>query len=141
PIPGAPITDSAMLARRRKPMAADALIDGLKKRKQISITVIGRRTGRAITRPVWFASDDKALWLLPVNGSRTQWYRNLQKNRAITIQAGAEKRELKARLLKSDKTVREVIRRFREKYTAEQIKRWYTVLDVAVQIPLPVRNT
>jgi len=31
-----------------------------------------------------------------------------------------------------------VIQRFREKYTAEQIKRWYTGLDAAVQIPLPV---
>jgi len=70
-------------------MAGDALTKALKKRRQISITVIGRRTGRAITIPVWFVSDDKALWLLPVTGSRTQWYRNLQKNRTITIQAGA----------------------------------------------------
>jgi deazaflavin-dependent oxidoreductase (nitroreductase family) len=122
-------------------MAADALIDGLKKRKQISITVIGRRTGRAITRPVWFVSDDKALWLLPVTGSRTQWYRNLQKNRAITIQAGSARRDLRARLLKNAPAVRTVIRQFRDKYTAEQIKRWYTVLDVAVQISLPAHST
>jgi deazaflavin-dependent oxidoreductase (nitroreductase family) len=119
-------------------MPADALTEALKKRKQINITVIGRRTGRAIKIPVWFVGDEKALWLLPVNGSHTQWYRNLQKNRAITVEAGSARRELRARLLKWKPAVRKVIQRFREKYTAEEIKRWYTILDVAVQIPLPI---
>ena len=122
-------------------MADDALTPALQKRRQISITVIGRRTGRAITIPVWFVSDDKALWLLPVTGSRTQWFRNLEKNRAITIQAGSAQREFRARLLKSAPAVPKVIRQFRDKYTAEEIKRWYTGLDVAVQIPLPVQTT
>jgi deazaflavin-dependent oxidoreductase (nitroreductase family) len=113
----------------------------LKKRRQISITVIGRRTGRSITIPVWFVCDDKALFLLPVYGSRTQWFRNLEKNRAITIQAGSEQRDLRARLMKNAPAVRKVIRQFHDKYTAEQIKRWYTGLDVAVQIPVPVHTT
>jgi hypothetical protein len=30
-----------------------------------------------------------------------------------------------------------VIRQFREKYTPEEVKRWYSGLDVTVQIPLP----
>jgi hypothetical protein len=64
-------------------MAADDFAKALKRRRQISITVTGRLTGRAITMPVWFVSDDRALWLLPVHGSKTQWYRNLKKDRAI----------------------------------------------------------
>ena len=122
-------------------MAADALTQALKKRRQISVTVIGRRTGRSITIPVWFVFEENTLWLLPVYGSRTQWFRNLEKNRAITIQAGSERRDLRARLLKNAPVVRKVIRQFRDRYTAEQIKRWYTGLDVAVQIPLPVGTT
>ena len=108
-------------------MAEDALANALKKHRLISI--------------VWFVFEDHALWLLPVYGSRTQWYRNLQANRAITIQAGSERRDLRPRLLKDAQAVRKVIRWFREKYTAEQIMRWYTRLDVAVQIPLPIRRT
>ena len=122
-------------------MPDDALTQALKKRRQISITVIGRRTGRSIKRPVWFVFEQNTLWLLPVYGSRTQWYRNLEKNRAITIQAGSEQRDLRARLLKNAPVVRKVIRQFRDRYTAEQIKRWYTGLDVAVQVPLPVHTT
>jgi deazaflavin-dependent oxidoreductase (nitroreductase family) len=112
-------------------------INALKRRRQISITVTGRRSGRPITIPVWFVADEHALLLLPVNGSETQWYRNLEKDRAITIEAGTMRRDLRARLLKDTQAVREVIRHFREKYTPEEIKRWYKGLDVAVQIPLP----
>src|SRR6266516_4781982 len=64
------------------------------------------------------------------------WYRNLEKNRAITIHAGSAKRDLRARLRKNKPSVRQVIRQFRDKYTAEQIKRWQAGLDAAVQIPL-----
>lgn len=115
-------------------MSADMLIEALKKRRQISITVTGRRTGRAITIPVWFVYYGNALWLLPVYGSKTQWYRNLKKNRAIGVQVGTERREFSARLMKNSKTVKTVIQRFGEKYTPEQIRQWYTGLDVAVQI-------
>jgi deazaflavin-dependent oxidoreductase (nitroreductase family) len=71
------------------------IADALKSRREISITVTGRRSGKQITIPVWFVSDQTALWLLPVYGSNTQWYQNLQKNRAITIEAGNERRKLR----------------------------------------------
>jgi deazaflavin-dependent oxidoreductase (nitroreductase family) len=118
-------------------MAADDFAKALKRRREISITVTGRRTGRAITMPVWFVADDRALWLLPVSGSKTQWYRNLEKDRAIAVQAGSERRDLRAKLVKSAEAVSGVVRQFREKYTPEEVKRWYSGLDVAVQIPLP----
>ena len=121
-------------------MPKDALAHALKKRRQISITVIGRRTGRSLTRPVWFVFEKDAFWLLPVTGSKTQWYRNLEKNRAITIQAGTERCDLRARLIKSTPAVREVIRFFGDKYTPAEIKRWYSGLDVAVQIPFSVNT-
>jgi deazaflavin-dependent oxidoreductase (nitroreductase family) len=118
-------------------MATDDFVKALKRPRQISITVTGRRTGRAITMPVWFVSEDRDLWLLPVHGSKTQWYRNLIKDRAIAVQAGSERQDLRAKLVKSAEVVRSVIRQFREKYTSEEVKCWYSGLDVAVQIPLP----
>ena len=40
---------------------ADLFLQSLRRRKEISITVHGRRTGRKIGLPVWFALDDGTL--------------------------------------------------------------------------------
>ena len=45
--------------------------------------------------------------------------------------------DLHARLLKAARAVTNVIRQFHEKYTREEIKRWYTGLDIVVQVLLP----
>jgi deazaflavin-dependent oxidoreductase (nitroreductase family) len=116
--------------------AEDSFAKALKRRREISITVTGRRTGRAITIPVWFVSDNQSIWLLPVSGSDTQWYQNLLKDSAIAIQAGDVRRDLRARLLKDERAASTVIEQFREKYSPEEIKRYYTRLDVAVEVPL-----
>jgi deazaflavin-dependent oxidoreductase (nitroreductase family) len=118
-------------------MAEDKFDRELKKRRQISITVVGRRSGRTITLPIWFVSAEDALLLLPVYGSQTQWYQNLLQNPAITVRAGSERRTLRARALRDERAVRKVIREFREKYTPEMIARLYPgPLDAAVKVRL-----
>jgi len=126
------------MARTRKPVTSeDALSRALKDRRQISISVIGRRSGRTIKLPVWFVLAEDALWLLPVYGSQTQWYRNLLMNPAITIKTGGERLTLRSRTLKGAQAVRKVIRWFREKYTPEIIARLYPgPLNVAVKVSL-----
>jgi hypothetical protein len=54
----------------------------------------------------------------------------------MAIQAGEVRRDFRAKPVKDARAVNTVIRQFREKYTPEDIKRWYTRLDVAVEIPL-----
>jgi deazaflavin-dependent oxidoreductase (nitroreductase family) len=129
---------SVLMARARKPVTSENTFSrALKDRRQISISVIGRRSGQTITLPVWFVLAEEALWLLPVHGSQTQWYRNLLMNPAITIKAGGERLTLQARALKGGQAVRRVIRWFREKYTPEIIARLYPgPLNVAVKVRL-----
>src|SRR5438046_5019892 len=126
------------MARTRKPVTSeDAFSRALKDRRQSYISVIGRRSGRTIKLPVWFVLAEDALWLLPVYGSQTQWYRNLLMNPAITIKAGGERLTLRSRTLKGAQAVRKVIRWFREKYTPEIIARLYPGpmnVDVKVSI-------
>jgi len=118
-------------------MPVDAFALGLKKGRQIKISVVGRNSGRTITLPVWFVHEDDALWLLPVHGSKTQWYRNLLKNPTITIKVGKEQRTLKSKTLRGAAAVRKVIQSFGNKYTPEMITKLYPgPLDVAVQLKL-----
>ena len=118
-------------------MPEDKFSHALKKANEIEITVIGRNTGKQITLPVWFVHDEDALWLLPVKGSKTQWYQNLRKNPTITIKVGKEERTIKAQVLKTATSVGNVIQSFQQKYKPEMIAKYYPgPLDVAIKLTL-----
>jgi deazaflavin-dependent oxidoreductase (nitroreductase family) len=73
--------------------------------REIHISVIGRKSGRTISIPVWFVFDEEKLYLLPVQGSDTQWYKNVLKNPSIRIKAGGTEAEFKAILITDAKQV------------------------------------
>src|SRR5438552_19111259 len=108
-----------------EPTPENAITRALEKANEIIISVIGRNTGKAITLPIWFVHEDDALWLLPVNGSKIQWYQNLQKNPAIKIKVGKEERTLKAQVPKTATSVAKVIKSFQQKYKTDRIAKYY----------------
>ena len=62
-----------------------AFMSQLARHREITLTVTGRKSGRAISIPVWFVLEDRKLYLLPVTGSDTQWYRTYSRRRAFTF--------------------------------------------------------
>ena len=50
-------------------MANEQFTKALESSQEIELTVTGRRSGREITFPVWFAQDSDKLYLVPVRGS------------------------------------------------------------------------
>jgi deazaflavin-dependent oxidoreductase (nitroreductase family) len=115
-----------------KPARKDALWDRLARSREINISVIGRKSGRTISNPVWFVLDEDKLYLLPVQGSDTQWYKNVLKNPSIQIEAGGTKAESKAIPVTDAKRVSSVVDRFRDKYGAGDVRKYYSKFDVAV---------
>ena len=116
------------------PVPKDALRDRLSRSSEINITVTGRKSGRAISNPIWFVFDkDKdKLYLLPVKGSDTQWYKNVLKNPSIRIDTRGAKEEFQAVPITDAAGVSRVVEKFREKYGAGDVKKYYSKLDVAV---------
>jgi hypothetical protein len=84
----------------------EGLKDRLSRYRQIKIEVIGRKSGRMISIPVWFVLEDKKLYLLPVQGSDTQWYKNVLKNSSIWIDARAAEAEFRAAPMTDAKAVK-----------------------------------
>jgi deazaflavin-dependent oxidoreductase (nitroreductase family) len=115
-----------------KPARKDTLKDRLSRSREIHISVTGRKSGRTISNPVWFVSDEDKLYLLPVQGSDTQWYKNVLKNPSIHIKAGGAEAEFKAIPITDPKQVLSVVEKFREKYGASDVKKYYSRFDVAV---------
>jgi len=115
-----------------KPPSNDPLKEHLSRSREINITVTGRKSGRTISIPVWFVSEDNKLYLLPVSGSDTQWYKNVQKNPSILIEAGSAKAERKVVPITDPKQVSSVAEKFRAKYGPSDVKKYYSKFDVAV---------
>ena len=114
------------------PERKNVLQDRLSRSRELNITVIGRKSGRAISIPVWFVWEDEKLYLLPVQGSDTQWYKNVLKNPKFQIGAGDAHADSQAVPITDAKRVSPVVEKFREKYGAKDVKQYYSKFDVAV---------
>jgi deazaflavin-dependent oxidoreductase (nitroreductase family) len=113
------------------PARNDARKDRLSRYREIKIEVTGRNSGRVISIPVWFVLDDETLYLLPVRGSDTQWYKNVLKNPSIRIDARRAEAEFNVAPVTDPAQVSSVIEKFRAKYGDEGVN-LYSKLDVAV---------
>jgi hypothetical protein len=114
----------------------DDLKDRLTRYRQIKLSVIGRKSGRTISIPVWFFLEDQKLYFLPVQGSETQWYKNVLQNPSIRIDARGVGSEFRAAPVTDGKVVKSVVEKFREKYGAKDVKKYYAKFDVAVGVEL-----
>jgi len=85
------------------PTRNDALKDRLSRSREINITVTGRKSGRSISIPVWFV-----------------------------LEAGGAEAEVRAVPVKDATQVKSMVEKFREKYGAKDVKKYYSKFDVAV---------
>jgi len=114
------------------PARNDALRNNLTQSSELNITVTGRRSGRKISIPIWFVLEGDRLYLLPVKGSDSQWYKNVLKNPMIRIEAGGAEAEFQAVSISDPSQVSSVVEKFRGKYGRNDVKKYYTKFDVAV---------
>ncbi|MGA2744990.1 MAG: nitroreductase/quinone reductase family protein [Candidatus Sulfotelmatobacter sp.] len=110
----------------------DALKDRLSRYREINLGVTGRKSGRTISQPVWFVLDEDKLYLLPVRGSDTQWYKNMLKDPTIRVDVRGAEAKFQAIPITNQKLVLSVVDKFRAKYGAGDVKKYYSKFDVAV---------
>ncbi len=110
----------------------DAVKDRLSRSSEITISVTGRKSGRTISLPIWFVFDNDTLSLLPVKGSDTQWYKNVLHNPLMRIEAAGAMAKANTVAVTKPKQVTGVIEKFRAKYGAADVKKYYSKFDVAV---------
>ena len=102
---------------------------------EVEITLTWRSSGRSLSYPVWFALDGDKLYLIPVRGSETDWYKNLRMTPTIRLAARGKTLTASARFLTNEAQLARVLEKFRDKY-GRNVKSYYPKLDVAVEVPL-----
>lgn len=114
------------------PARNDTLKDRLSRLRAINISVTGRKSGRTISIPVWFVFEEAKLYLLPVKGADTQWYKNVLNHPMIQIDARGAEAEVKPVPLTDPKQVSSAVEKFRAKYGPNDVKKYYSNFDVAI---------
>jgi hypothetical protein len=108
----------------------------LNKVYEITLSVKGRKSGRDIPRPVWFVHEGNTLYLLPVQGSDTNWYKNLLVDPTLKISVNGVEISERGRRITECNRVNGIVRKFKSKYGEGDVKKYYTKFDVAVEVPL-----
>ena len=116
--------------------AKGGIVGALKDVREITIVVKGRKTGREISLPVWLVVEGETLYLLPVCGSKSQWFRNLQASPEMTIRAGGQSMKARAQTVVDVRQTQPVVDKFRARYGAADVSRYYTGFDAFVHLPL-----
>jgi hypothetical protein len=122
--------------RKEERMAMADIKQALASTEELEITVTGRNSGRKISFPVWFVLESETLYLLPVKGSASNWYKNILRNPTMTISARGMEITINVKPITDPPTVREVVEKFRAKYGTANIQRYYSKFDVAVEARL-----
>ncbi len=108
----------------------------LKRAYEITLSVKGRKSGRDIRRPVWFVHERNTLYLLPVQGSDTNWYKNLLIYPTLKISINGVEISESGKPITDGNSVDDIVGKFRSKYGEGDVKRYYPKTDVAVEVPL-----
>ena len=117
-------------------MSKDDLHQRLNKIYEITLSVKGRKSDRDIPRPVWFVHEGNTLYLLPVQGSDTNWYKNLLADPTLKISGNGVETPAKGKPITDSSRVDDIVREFKSKYGEGEVKKYYTKFDVAVEVPL-----
>jgi hypothetical protein len=110
----------------------------LNREYEIRLSVKGRKSSRDIPRPVWFVHAGNTVYLLPVQGSDTNWYKNLLADSTlkISVNGGEEEIPVRGKPITDRNRVDDIVRKFKSKYGEGDVKKYYPKVDVAVEVPL-----
>jgi hypothetical protein len=103
---------------------------------EITLSVKGRKSGRDIPRPVWFVHEGNTVYLLPVQGSDTNWYKNLLVDPMLKISVNGVEIPVRGKPITDSNRIDDIVRKFKSKYGKGEVKKYYTKFDVAVEVQL-----
>jgi hypothetical protein len=103
---------------------------------EITLSVKGRKSGKHIPRPVWLVHEGKTLYLLPVQGSDTNWYRNLLIDPMLKVSVNGVEIPARGKPVTDSNRIDDIVRKFKSRYGEAEVKKYYTKFDVAVEVQL-----
>jgi hypothetical protein len=87
-------------------------------------------------RPVWFVHENNTLYLLPIQGSKTNWYKNVLKDPTLKISIDRQGITRKAKTITDLNKVKDIVDKFKSKYGNSEVQKYYTKFDAGLELAL-----
>ena len=117
-------------------MSSEDFKKSLERKSEVNITTIGRKSSKPRTNTVWFVQEQNKVYLLPVSGSKSQWFKNIQAKPRIVFASEKNEIQVEAKPSTDKKFVEGVKKKFEAKYDREEIEKYYTGFDAAVEVTI-----
>ena len=78
--------------------------------------------------------ETKTLYLLPVQGSDTTWYKNMLVDPTLKISVNDTEISTRGKRITDNNSIDDIVKKFKSKYGEGDVKKYYTNFDVAVEI-------
>ena len=80
--------------------------------------------------------QDNTLYLLPVHGSDTNWYKNFRTNQTLKVSVNSEEISTRGKAITDGSKVSGIVSKFNSKYGESDVRKYYPKHDVAVEAQL-----
>jgi len=118
-----------------QPAQRRSLLGKLEQSKEVNMTVLGRKTKKRFSTPVWFVLEgEEKVMLVTTKGSDNNWFKDLVKNPQIELRVDEITLTSRATLVRDSNQVEKVLDRFRAKYRSMWSESYYTKRDVYVEV-------
>jgi deazaflavin-dependent oxidoreductase (nitroreductase family) len=108
----------------------------LERTDEIELTTTGWVTGKPVSCPVWFVRRGEKLYLVPGDGTGSQWYKNLLKTPGVRLSARGARYSAIGTPVTDPSMFTQILEYFRAKYGTKNVGSLYPHPNVAVEIPL-----
>jgi hypothetical protein len=112
---------------------------GIRNVRDATIKTTEVSTGKQLETPVWFAEDQGVIYLLPIHGEKTKWYRSVVYNHN-QLQIEIDKRTFSGEVkdINEKKLVEKAVNLFKDKCGERVYKNFYRdKIDRAVMVVIP----
>jgi deazaflavin-dependent oxidoreductase (nitroreductase family) len=91
----------------------------------VELTTVGRTSGQPRTATIWFVVDGDRFYVQSGSGGKTDWYRNLTANPAVTLKVGGLALRGHARPITDAAETARVHALFESKYLRARVLGWF----------------
>jgi hypothetical protein len=104
--------------------------------EEVQITFARARNGKKRSIPVWFTLKGGRMELLPMYGTKSRWFIDIEKSGTVELRVKDWKKTVKPKIIRDMAAIGRIKERFAVKYGEDKVNRYYPTCNAAFEVTL-----